>query len=219
MEGQILGTTGAASQGVILGDDGARYTFTSQGWGDSSTVPAAGMRVDFVEHGAYAWSVYPRPGAPPTWRAAPPVPAAPVPPPPTAQTRPIYPVVPPPSAPPPPAAPSYAGGRRAPGYAGPRKSKTVVGLLHFLGPLGGMITKFYAGDWSSALTWMRTFLDLLLSVILGYTAVLAMMHGGYFFAPPLLICLPYILMGIVILSLSEEEFDEWVQDPHSWLWW
>ncbi len=217
MEGQILSTTGAGDHGVILGDDGARYTFTSQGWRDSSTVPIAGMRVDFEGRGAYAWSVHPLPGAAPTWRIDPAAPAAPVPPPPTAQARPVHPVGPPASAPSPPPAPSQNGGMRARRYDGPKKNKKAVGLLHLLGPLGAMIAKFYAGDWSSVRTWISTFLDLFLLVVLGFTVVLAMLHGGYFFASPLLVCLPYIATAIMILSLSEEEFDEWIWES-KWIW-
>ena len=54
------------NQGVILGDDGGRYTFTPAGWRDPSVRAVAGMRVDFEARDAHAVSIYPVPGAVPT---------------------------------------------------------------------------------------------------------------------------------------------------------
>ncbi len=201
MEGQILGTTGAGSHGVIMGDDGARYTFTSQGWRDSSTVPIAGMRVDFEGRGAYAWSVHPILGAAPTWRIAP---AAPVPPLPTAQARPIYPVVPLSSAPPLSPAPSQAGDMRAPEYADPEKSKTVVGLLLFLGWPGFIIAGFYVDGWGSGWAWSEIIWTLgMVIVCLMFPPALLIFLGLFLF-----FWLVGIVAGIAVLCMSEEGFDE-----------
>ena len=65
------------AQGIILGDDGERYTFTPLGWRDNSVSPQAGMRVDFEVRGSHAVGIYPIQGAAPT---PPPVQPTPVPP-------------------------------------------------------------------------------------------------------------------------------------------
>ena len=59
MEGQVLSASDASNQGVILGDDGARYILIPREWRGGSVKAAAGMRVDFEDQGSYA--VYVRP--------------------------------------------------------------------------------------------------------------------------------------------------------------
>lgn len=54
MQGSILSAAMTSNQGVILGDDGVRYTFTPTGWLDSSTKAVTGMRVSFEAQGPNA---------------------------------------------------------------------------------------------------------------------------------------------------------------------
>ena len=68
MQGTILSVASQGGQGLILGDDGVRYTYTPLGWRDASMGVVQGMRVDFEVRGAHAVGIYPAPGA-----AAPPV--------------------------------------------------------------------------------------------------------------------------------------------------
>src|SRR5262245_60224016 len=64
MQGQILEAS-AAKSGMILGDDGNRYTFTAADW-RTADAPAAGVRVDFVPgEGGAAREIFPLPGAAP----------------------------------------------------------------------------------------------------------------------------------------------------------
>ena len=81
MQGVIL--SAGTAQGLILGDDGERYTFTPLGWRDNSVSPQAGMRVDFEIRGSHAVGAYPIQGA-----APPPSPVQPTPVPPTMQRAP-----------------------------------------------------------------------------------------------------------------------------------
>ena len=57
MQGQIIDAAVASNQGMILGDDGARYTFNSGGWRDASVKAVAGMRVEFSPQGPMAMEV------------------------------------------------------------------------------------------------------------------------------------------------------------------
>lgn len=67
MQGTILSIAGQGGQGLILGDDGARYTYTPMGWRDPTVGAWPGMKVDFETRGAHAVGVYPLPGqAPPS---------------------------------------------------------------------------------------------------------------------------------------------------------
>ena len=75
MKGVIL--SAGTAQGLILGDDEVRYTFTPLGWRDKGTPPAVGMRVDFEVRGSHAVGIYPISGPVPTPPAAPKVPPAP----------------------------------------------------------------------------------------------------------------------------------------------
>ena len=63
MRGSILSVSATSNQGVILGDDGIRYTFVRESWGDHSEKAVIGMKVDFESSGDYATSVHPIPGA------------------------------------------------------------------------------------------------------------------------------------------------------------
>ena len=114
MQGQILNASAVSNQGVILGDDGARYTFTPRDWQGGSMKAAAGMRVDFEDQSSYAAYVRPIQGAPhpsaapafpPAVTAAPINPVPPVQPSPPAPTAPINPVPPVQPSPPTPTAP------------------------------------------------------------------------------------------------------------------
>ena len=64
MRGSIRSVASASSQGVILGDDGSRYTFTIQGWRDESSPAVEGMVVEFENRGTRATGVRPVPGMP-----------------------------------------------------------------------------------------------------------------------------------------------------------
>ena len=62
MQGSVLSARGESN--LILGDDGVRYTFTSDEWrGD--TAPEVGTRVDFEVRGSDAVDVYPIPDSAP----------------------------------------------------------------------------------------------------------------------------------------------------------
>ena len=94
MQGSILSMPSASNQGIILGDDGIRYTFTALGWRDQTVKAVPGMKVNFDLRGTHAVGVYPLaplPGAaapsyanpnpaPPTFRPPPQVNPNPVPP-------------------------------------------------------------------------------------------------------------------------------------------
>ena len=67
MQGVILST--GRHRNLILGDDGARYTFTLEEWQGEDQEPAVGTRVDFEVRYAQAVDIFPIPGAassPPT---------------------------------------------------------------------------------------------------------------------------------------------------------
>ena len=90
MQGRVL--SAGQAQGIILGDDGVRYTFTTLGWRDASVQPTVGMRVDFETRGQHALGVYPISGAvPPAFAPTPqaPQPASQVPSTPAAPTGPF----------------------------------------------------------------------------------------------------------------------------------
>ena len=65
MKGTILSVASASGQGLILGDDGERYTYTALGWRDSTVGAASGMVVDFEVRGSHAVGIYPLPGQTP----------------------------------------------------------------------------------------------------------------------------------------------------------
>ena len=57
INGTILSAGGA--QGLILGDDDRRYTFTPLGWRDNAAAPEVGMTVEFESRGSHAVNVMP----------------------------------------------------------------------------------------------------------------------------------------------------------------
>ena len=61
MQGQIL--TADSTRSIILGDNGARYTFPPHEWRSDDKEPEVGMRVDFEVRGSEAADIYPIPGA------------------------------------------------------------------------------------------------------------------------------------------------------------
>ncbi len=69
MQGVILNVRSA--QGLILGNDGVRYTFTHDEWQNDDLAPELGMRVDFEARGSEATDIYPIPGASPVSAATP----------------------------------------------------------------------------------------------------------------------------------------------------
>ena len=77
MQGSILNVAGPGGQGLILGEDGTRYNYTTLGWRDSSVNAFPGMKVDFEVRGNHAVGVFPLLGQPPP-PPAPPVPPTPV---------------------------------------------------------------------------------------------------------------------------------------------
>ena len=65
LRGEILSYDSTTGIGLISGDDGARYDFTSAAL-QSPAVPAAGVRVDFVPEGASATQILILAGGPST---------------------------------------------------------------------------------------------------------------------------------------------------------
>ena len=63
MRGEILSYDSISGAGLSSGDDGARYSFTSEAL-KSPAVPAAGVRVDFVPEGEIATQILILAGAP-----------------------------------------------------------------------------------------------------------------------------------------------------------
>ena len=60
-QGTVLSS--GRAQGIILGDDGVRYTFTPLGWQDQSAAPVVGMRVEFEARGSQAVDINPIAGS------------------------------------------------------------------------------------------------------------------------------------------------------------
>ena len=63
MQGIVLSVASQSDQGLILGDDGVHYTYTTFGWRDSAVGAAPGMKVDFDVRGSHALGIYPLPAA------------------------------------------------------------------------------------------------------------------------------------------------------------
>ena len=57
-KGQVLDFNVAQSYGLISGDDGIRYNFSGAEWRTQGTMPAHGVRVEFVSLGATASAIY-----------------------------------------------------------------------------------------------------------------------------------------------------------------
>jgi len=66
MKGIVLNFDIASDQGLISGEDGQRYTFTSQDWQDKTSFPQARLTVDFVIEDQKALSIYSIPSNPNT---------------------------------------------------------------------------------------------------------------------------------------------------------
>ncbi|PSJ39475.1 TM2 domain-containing protein [Allosphingosinicella deserti] len=64
MRGQVLGVDTRTGDGIVLGDDGRRYTFRPRDWADRGE-PAVGLQVDFETDQSRALSIFPVPGAVP----------------------------------------------------------------------------------------------------------------------------------------------------------
>ena len=58
MKGIVLDFDITTDQGLISGEDGKRYIFTSQDWQDKTVFPQARLTVDFVIEGQKALSIY-----------------------------------------------------------------------------------------------------------------------------------------------------------------
>jgi len=63
--GKVLDFNVSASSGLILGDDGVRYTFRGAEWRSAASLPQAGLRVNFVVSGLEALAIYAEAGTPP----------------------------------------------------------------------------------------------------------------------------------------------------------
>lgn len=59
MQGTVLDYSAESGEGIISGDDGARYTFTAGEWRDANSQPAGGVTVDFVGEAGIARAIYP----------------------------------------------------------------------------------------------------------------------------------------------------------------
>ena len=65
MLGNVLDYSPESGEGIISGDDGARYTFTAAEWRAADTQPSHGVRVDFVGEAGVAHAIYPTAAATP----------------------------------------------------------------------------------------------------------------------------------------------------------
>ena len=63
--GKVLDFNISASSGLILGDDGVRYTFRGAEWRSAASLPQAGLRVNFVVSGQEALAISAEAGTPP----------------------------------------------------------------------------------------------------------------------------------------------------------
>jgi phage shock protein PspC (stress-responsive transcriptional regulator) len=63
--GKVLDFNVTASSGLILADDGVRYTFRGAEWRSAASLPLAGLRVNFVVNGLDALAIYAEAGTPP----------------------------------------------------------------------------------------------------------------------------------------------------------
>ena len=196
MHGQILYVAATINQGVILGDDGARYTFTPMEWQDNSVKAVSGMRVEYKAQDPYAEDVRVIQGA--TYSSAPVSDSLqsyqgksiPIPPPQIPSPSPTTSV---------PSAATVLTDHRGQTSSNPEfrqpvvpntprdeKSKEAVGLLLILlGPIGAIIVSFYIGS-------RRKYGRLVVGII---------------FFPLLLLYWPiYIIVGIVFILKSDKWF-------------
>ena len=59
MLGNVLDYSAGTGEGIISGDDGARYSFSAAEWRADGSAPAPGARVDFVGEAGVAYAIYP----------------------------------------------------------------------------------------------------------------------------------------------------------------
>ncbi|MEA3010017.1 MAG: hypothetical protein QOJ91_1709 [Sphingomonadales bacterium] len=64
MRGQVLGVDTRTGDGIVIGDDGRRYSFKPLDWAARGE-PAVGLEVDFETHESRALSIFPVPGSAP----------------------------------------------------------------------------------------------------------------------------------------------------------
>ena len=216
MRGQILDAAVTSNRGLILGDDGARYTFAPAGWRDNSVKAAMGMRVEFSPHGAAAMDVSVIQSAP-----------QPVPAPPPPFQAPAYPA---PSQPPPQPAPPQTSQVPLPDRASqplpqrpdstvpaipvsrtpmphstfvprfPRAEEsksTVALLLIFLGPLGLCISIFYMK--SRPEEWIP-----ILVITVPAIVYLSMSNNWVLLA---VTYIGFLIVGILLLMMSQEKWN------------
>ena len=190
-EGQILNVAATRNQGIILGDDGLRYTFTVRDWGDNSVRAVPGMRVAYTAQDGFATDVRITQAAPntassqnasvdvttPAHAAARSQPAS------TPSSGSIL------------APRGAAPGKKSHRFVTPtleQKDKNVYALLLFLGVLGMAFAFYYIGS-----------RERLVFMILAIVCVLVF--------PIYLLTWPfYVLGGIIWLLSSEERFDKFV---------
>ena len=65
MLGNVLDYSAESGEGIISGDDGARYAFSVAEWRAAGSAPAQGARVDFVGEEGVAYAIYPAAAAAP----------------------------------------------------------------------------------------------------------------------------------------------------------
>lgn len=64
MRGQVLGVDMRTGDGIVVGDDGRRYSFKPDDWAARGE-PAIGMEVDFETRESRALTIFPVPGTAP----------------------------------------------------------------------------------------------------------------------------------------------------------
>lgn len=207
MQGRILGASATANQGVILGDDGVRYSFNPNDWRNNAVMASTGMRVEFRQQGVFAKEVYTVgdsivPPPPQPVHVAPPTPVTPrafaSPWPATQATRPFDPVpTPRPARPRPPQPKSRRSLATPDARTEALELRRNGALLLFLGPIGAFIFYFKVG------TQMTMGTVVLLAVIL------VTIPFQYIFAYP-----AYIIIAAVILAMGDRKIDEYAHYIH-----
>ncbi len=206
MQGRILSASPTASQGIVLGDDGVRYSFTPSDWQHNTVRATAGMVVGFRAEGAFARDVYTVGEAivPPTPQ---PVYAAP----PTAVAPRVYASPPPaiqgadrfnPAAPPRPARPGPPEPKSRRSLATPgarmeaRKLRKTLALLCLLGAVGAIIGHMQVGTRMTAATTVALVLVLITLPI-------------QYLAYPV-----YFVLAVVLLATGDWKIDEYAHNVH-----
>ena len=208
MQGLILHAAVTGDHGVILGDDGARYTFTRGGWRGNLVKAVAGMRVAFNPECRTANDVSviqdaPQPPpAPPVSAVHSPAPGQPLP---TSLPRHYQPAQAPPQQPtfsvPDPPVRTMGRTRFSPRYPQAKESKVVMALLLiFLGPLGYCIAVFMMGAKA---------IEVINMVVL---TVLGIVTFGIVFGFWYLLCL---ILAVYCLAISENTWNRRMHLRHS----